>query len=201
MATQFNSIADLAENRHARFSIELELAAERCALEERVQVRTAALEAEVKERQRAERLNRGRNRTLEMLARNEPASEILQALANTVAAHRSNWLCLFHIVEGNSLKLVASSGLNDRQIQHFRSISRSFTGAPESVAFASGKPQLILDLAGQRSPWSEFLRANGMVSVWSAPFAAPKAAVLGTLTIYTRLQWEPSTARILRCWR
>lgn len=180
----------------ARFSIELELAAERTALEERVQVRTAALEAEVKERNRAERLNWGRNRTLEMLARNEPTSDILQALANTVAEYRSTWLCLFHSVEGSSLKLIASSGLNNKLTQHFRSISTGFTGAPESVAFASGKPHWILDLGLEGNPWSELLRANGLVSAWSAPFVAPKAGALGTLTIYTLLKWEPSDADI-----
>jgi metal-responsive CopG/Arc/MetJ family transcriptional regulator len=123
-----------------RFNVELELAAERAALEKRVKVRTAALEAEVTERQRAERLNSGRNRTLEMLARNESTSEILQALADTVAEYRSTWLCLFHSVEEGSLKLVASSGLNNKLIQHLRSISTGFAGAPESVALASGSP-------------------------------------------------------------
>jgi diguanylate cyclase (GGDEF)-like protein len=186
----------LGREELARFTIESELAAERTALEKRVQARTAALEAEVRERQRAERLNRGRNHTLEMLARNEPTTDILQILANTVAEYRSTWLCLFHSVEGSSLKLVASSGVSDKLMHHFRSISTDFTGAPESVALASGKPHVILDLGQERKPWSELLRANGLLSVWSAPFFAPKAGALGTLTIYTLLKWEPSPADI-----
>ncbi len=179
-----------------RFQTELELAAERATLEMRVQVRTAALEAEVKERQRAERLNSGRNRALEMLARNECTSEILQALADTVAEYRSTWLCLLHSVDGGSLKLVASSGLTTKLIQHVRSIATGFAGAPESVALASGKPHVVLDLGQERVPWSELLRANGLLSVWSAPFFAPESGALGTLTVYTLLKWEPSPADI-----
>lgn len=184
----------LRKEEQARRTIQSELAAERTALERRVQARTAALEAEVKERQRAERLNRGRNRTLEMLARSESTANILHALATTVAEYRSTWLCVIHAVEGNALKLVASSGLNDKLLNHFRSISTVFSGAPESMALSAGQAQVILDLGAERKPWSELLRANGLLSVWSAPFFAPKAAALGTLTVYTLLRWEPTTA-------
>jgi diguanylate cyclase (GGDEF)-like protein len=184
----------LRREERARHSIESELAAERSALEKRVQARTSALEAEAQERQRAERLNRGRNRTLELLARNESTANTLQALANTVAEYRSTWICVFHSVEGNLLRLVASSGINDKLMPHFRRISMDFAGAPESVAIATGRPHVILDLGQERKPWSELLRANGLLSVWSSPFFAPKAGALGTLTVYTLLKWEPSTA-------
>jgi len=186
----------LRKEELARHSVESELAAERSALERRVQVRTAALEAEAQERQRAERLNRGRNRTLELLARNESTGNTLQALANTVAEYRSTWICVFHSVEGNLLRLIASSGINDKLMPHFRRISTDFAGAPESVALALGRPHVILDLGQERKPWSELLRANGLLSVWSSPFFAPKAGALGTLTVYTLLKWEPSVADI-----
>jgi len=181
----------LRKEELARFSVEAELRAERSALEQRVQARTAALEAEVRERQRAERLNRGRNRTLELLAQNESASVTLRALADTVAEFRSTWICVIHSVDGSMLKLAAGAGLNDKLSQHFRCISTEFAGAPESVSLASGRPHSILDLGLERKPWSELLRANGLVSVWSAPFFAPKGGALGTLTVYARLKWEP----------
>ena len=178
----------------ARFKVESELRTERSALEKRVQARTAALEAEVRERERAERLNRGRNRTLEMLARNESFGDILQVLAGTVAEYRSTWICVLHGVEGNTLKMMASSGLSEKLTQHLRSISAGFAGAPESVALASGQPHAVLDLGEERKPWSELLRANGLLSVLSSPFFTSKTMPLGTLTVYTRLKWEPSPA-------
>ncbi len=178
----------------ARFSMESELAAERAALEKRVQARTSALETEVKERQRAERLNRGRNRMLEMVARNEPIADIFKVLAESVAEFRSTWICEVHSLSFGSLKLVASSGLNDKLKQHLRSISTTFSDAPESVALASGKPYVVEDLGAVHKPWSELLRANGLLSVWSAPFFASDSDALGTLSVYTLLQWKPSSA-------
>jgi len=178
----------------ARFGMESELASERAALEKRVQARTSALEAEVKERQRAERVNRGRNRMLEMVARNEPTADIFKVLAETVAEFRSTWICEVHSLSSGSLKLVASSGLNDKLKQHLRSISATFSDAPESVALTSGEPYLVEDLGNVHKPWSELLRANGLLSCWSAPFFAPDSGALGTLSVYTLLQWKPSAA-------
>ncbi|MGA2672700.1 MAG: EAL domain-containing protein [Terracidiphilus sp.] len=178
----------------ARFHMQSELAAERAALENRVQARTSALAAEVKERQRAERLNRGRNRMLEMVARNEPIGDIFRVLAETVAEFSSTWICEVHSLNSGSLKLVASSGLSDKLKQHLRSISASFADAPESVAVTSGEPYLVEDLGAVHKPWSELLRANGLLSVWSAPYVASDADVLGTLSVYTLLQWTPSSA-------
>ncbi len=178
----------------ARFQMESELAAERSALEKRVRARTSALEAEVKERQRAELLNRGRNRTLEMVARNESITDIFNVLAETVTQFRSTWICEIHSFSSGSLKLVASSGLSDKLKQHLRSISAGFSDAPESVALTCGEPYLVEDLGAIHKPWSELLRANGLLSVWSAPFFASDSTALGTLSVYALLRWKPSPA-------
>jgi len=177
----------------ARFLMASQLTAERAALEKRVQARTFDLEAEVKERQRAEMLNRGRNRMLEMVARNEPITEIFKVLTETVAEFRTTWTCAVHSLGSGSLKLMASSGLNDKMKQHLRSISTSFAGAPESMALMSGEPCLIEDLGAEQKPWSELLRANGLLTVWSAPFFASDSEALGTLSVYALLKWKPSS--------
>jgi diguanylate cyclase (GGDEF)-like protein len=182
----------LRKEELARFRVESELSAERRALEERVRLRTSALEAEVRERQRVEKLNRGRNRVLEMVARNEQVNDILQVLANTLAEYRSTWACVVHTLDAGMLKMTASSGLSDKVREHLNTIVADYTGAPESMALTSGKPYLIKDLGAQHRTWSELLRANGLLSVWSMPFFAPDSCALGTITIYTLLQWNPS---------
>jgi diguanylate cyclase (GGDEF)-like protein len=179
-----------------RFRMESELAAERRALEKRVKSRTAALEAEVTKRKRTSRLNRGRSRMLEMGARNEPIAKILQVLADTLAEYRSNWGCAVHTVDSGLLNLTASSGLSEQVKEQLRSISTEYSGAPESMALTLGKPYLIEDLGEEHRTWSELLRANRLLSVWSAPFFAPDSCVLGTITIYTRLRWNPSSEDI-----
>ena len=184
---------NLRRQKLARFAIEAELAAVRGALEERVQERTAALEAEVKERQRAESLNRGRNRILEMVTRNEPVADIFKVLADMVAEIRRSAVCTIHSLNSGTLTLVASSGLKDQLSRNLHLIPADLGGAAESVALLSKKPYMIEDLAAEHQPWSELLRANGLVSAWSLPFFTPEAEVLGTLTVYTRLRWMPSS--------
>ena len=132
----------------ARFEIESELAAERRALEERVKVRTCELETEARERRRSESLNRGYNRVLEMLTRNEPSAEMLKVLAGTVAEFRSTWLCAVHLLEAGHLKLAASSGMKDKLAQHLRSIPVNFTDAVESSALAAGSLWQVKGSAG-----------------------------------------------------
>jgi len=180
----------------ARFRIESELSAERRALEQRVRTRTAALETEVKERQRVERMNRGRNHMLLMLARNEPCTDILQVLADTLAENHSTWACAVHTLDVGQLKLAASSGLNDKIKLHLSFLSTDYSGAPESQALASGKPFLIEDLGEEHRTWSELLRANGLLSVWSAPFLASDGCPLGTISIYTLLKWNSSPSNL-----
>jgi len=180
----------------ARYRIESELNQERTALERRVQARTSALQAEVQDRQRAESLNRGRNRVLEMVARNESITETLQVLANTLAEYRSTWICAIHTLDCGLLKLTASSGLSDKVKHHLRTILADNTGAPEIMAIASGKPHLIEDLGAERKTWSELLRANGLLSVWSAPYFSSDSISMGTITVYTLLKWGPTAADI-----
>ena len=180
----------------ARFEIEAELATERRSVEERVLERTQALEAEARVWQRSERLNSGRNRVLEMLLSNEPSLNMLKALVDTVAEFRSTWLCAIHVLDRGSLKLMASSGINEKLLHHLRSISVDFADAAESAALAAGRLSLIKDLSEEHKPWPELLRANSVQSVWSAPFLAPGSSPLGTLTIYTLLKQDPSSADI-----
>jgi diguanylate cyclase (GGDEF)-like protein len=184
----------MGEHEQARYRIEAELAAERQALEENVLERTRAIEAESRVMQRSERLNRGRNRVLEMLARNEPSADMLKALVDTVAEFRSTWLCAIHVLDGGWLKLMASSGIKDKLAHHLRSIHVDFADAPESAALAAGRLWLVDDLGEQHKPWPELLRANSLQSAWSAPFLVPGSTPLGTLTIYSLLKQEPSVA-------
>ena len=178
----------------ARFEIESELTAERQALEERVRERTQALETEARERKRSERLNRGYNRVLEMLARNDSGEAMLRVLAETVAEFRSTWLCAVHVIEDGQLRLTASSGLKEKMADHIRLIPLDSPDAIESAALATGKLALQEDLGEGHKPWRELIRAHGPQSAWSAPFLAAGSTPLGTLTVYTLLRDAPTPA-------
>ena len=143
----------MRKHEQARSRVEAELDAERQALEERVLERTRTIQAESRAMQRSESLNRGRNRVIEMLARNEPSLNMLKVLTDTVAESRSTWLCAIHVLDGGSLKLMASSGIKDKLAHHLRSISIDFTDAPESAALAAGRLWLVGDLSLERKHW------------------------------------------------
>jgi diguanylate cyclase (GGDEF)-like protein len=172
---------------------EAALRAERAALEKRIENRTAELRAEVDERRRAEQLNRGRNRVLEMLARNHPTDEIISLLTRTVAEQRSAWGCALHIVSKShsELELSATADLPERLITHLAKINSAFPDAPESAALGKGSVHAVANLSLVRRPWSELLNANGIQSVWSAPFFSAEGSPLGTLSIYSRLKFAP----------
>lgn len=177
-----------------RTKIEGELRRERNSLEHRIQARTAELQSEVKERLRIEQLNRGRNQILEMLARDEPTAEIFRTLVDVLARHRSVWTCAIHLLENDALELKASADLPDKLERNLQRLAIGSAGVPELGALSSGKALVLENLAADRKPWTELLRANGIQSVWSVPFFAPDKSVLGTLTIYARLQYSPSDA-------
>lgn len=129
-----------------------------------------------------------------MVANDQPTADIFKVLTETVADFHRSSVCMLHSLEGKTLRLIASSRLNGTLTNHLESIAADYSGAPESVALLSRTAYAIEDLGAEQKTWSELLRANGLNSVWSAPFFAPDTEALGTLTVYTRLMWTPSPA-------
>src|SRR5450631_2518499 len=89
----------------------------RAALARSVEDRTLELRREVEERRQMEDLHRGQRRILEMLI--EPndltPEEILQSLAETIAAGNQDRECAVHLMDrrGKLLQLAASTGVTD----------------------------------------------------------------------------------------
>lgn len=177
-----------------RVKIEMELRQERSSLENRIEARTAELQSEVKERMRVEQLNRGRNQMLEMLAQDEPTEEIFRVLVEVLARHRSIWACALHLLEGGALHLKASADVPEKLIRNLQQLSAGMAGVPELEALGQSQALILADLAAERRPWTELLRANGIQSLWSTPFFGPAKNPLGTLTVYALLQYPPSPA-------
>jgi diguanylate cyclase (GGDEF)-like protein len=183
---------DARRQASRRENMEGELRRERAALEERIAERTAELQLEVSERLRAEQLNEGRNRILEMLTREEPSQKVLQTLVDVVARERSTLGCALHLSSAGALRMEAASGLPPKLIRKLKELSVSMTDAPEAVALRERKPQVMKSLAGERKPWPQLLYAYGVQSLWATPISTSDGTPMGTLTVYSLLQCEPS---------
>ena len=189
---------DARRQSQRRENMEGELRRERAALEERIEARTAELQSEVADRVRAEQLNEGRNRILEMLMREVPSHDVLQVLVDVVARERSTLGCALHLAGGGAdagtLRMEASSGLPKKLIRKLNELAVSMTDAPEAVALRQQKPQVITNLAGERKPWPQLLYAYGIHSLWATPIVRADGTPMGTLTVYSLLPCEPSRA-------
>jgi diguanylate cyclase (GGDEF)-like protein len=178
-----------------RKQAERELKRERCALEQRIQERTQGLSYQVEERKRADGLNHGLKNVLKMLSdpRPQKSEDILRHLAVSLAGQERSWDCSLHLLDGpgKTLRLAASSDVDEKLRRYMASIGADFPDAPEGQACCSGQPFVVEKMTEVGRRWSELLVANGIFSAWSVPFRA-KDELAGTLTVYCRLQSGPS---------
>jgi diguanylate cyclase (GGDEF)-like protein len=188
----FKRRAALQDQQHA--SIEGELRRERNSLEQRIEARTAELRSEIVERHRAQQLNLGRNRLLEMLTREEPVDSVLNTLVEVVATDRSSFCCALHLIESDALVMKASHGMPTSLLRSLKQLTIDMTDCPEARALRDHAPQVLSDLTKERKPWPHLLNAHGVQSLWSVPIYAAEGSPLGTLTIYSLLRFDPAAS-------
>jgi diguanylate cyclase (GGDEF)-like protein len=140
-----------------------------------------------------ELLNRGRNRVLEMMAKNESLQATVKVLVATVTEQRSVWCAALHQLEGDALLLRGSVGVPEMLMDHLQRIKADFADAPEAAALQSGQAYMIEDTQQQRTPWRQLLAANGICSAWAVPFFTPEDEAVGVMTIYSRLRALPTS--------
>ena len=144
------------------YDVEVGLRQKTHGLEQTIRERTAELREEIEERHRADLLNRGRNRVLEMLAKNESLQATVNVLVATVTEQRTVWCAALHQLEGDALLLRGSVGVPEMLMDHLQRIKADFPDAPEAVALQMGQAYTIEDTTQQRTPWRQLLAANGI---------------------------------------
>jgi len=174
----------------------VELALERC-----VEERTRALRQEIEDRRRAEQLNRGQKRVLELLANpgDLTTNDILQSLADVVASRSQGWECSIYLVErrGRILTQTAASSVNERVRGYLRGVGKDFPDTPECQAGLSGKTQVVAHLSQLDMPWGRLLLDSGIFSIWSIPFSSTNSGRLrGVLTVYSRSRRGPTALEL-----
>ena len=110
----------------ALYEVEMGLRQKTHGLEQTIRERTAELREEIEERHRAELLNRGRNRVLEMLAKNESLHATVKVLVATVTEQRSVWSAALHQLDGDALLLRGAVGVPEMLMDHLHRIKSDF---------------------------------------------------------------------------
>jgi hypothetical protein len=121
------------------YEVEMGLRQKTHGLEQTIRERTAELREEIEERHRADLLNRGRNRVLEMLAKNESLQATVNVLVATLTEQRTVWCAALHQLEEDVLLLRGSVGVPEMLMDHLQRIKSDFPDAPEAVALQMGQ--------------------------------------------------------------
>jgi PAS domain S-box-containing protein len=152
---------------------------------------------DIHDRKWAEALLAGEKRLLEMVAKGNPLSVVLDALCRLVEEATGGYLCSILLVEPNGSRLSHGAA---------PSLPRNYTEENDGSAIALGEgpcalaaflrePVIASDFASdQRWPQEYRARAlaHGLRACWSTPMLSQGGAVLGTFALYYREPGSPS---------
>jgi diguanylate cyclase (GGDEF)-like protein len=164
-------------------AFDAELQAERDALDQRVQQRTAQLRTEIAERIRLEEFNRSENRILEMVAEGAVVSEILSELVMAVEAFCPTSRCLISTCADEGPVLIAPS-FPRRELPALTQL----LAEPVGSAFVAQNSDRAVFLAGfgetLTNPEAAALAKHYRYTSWSSvPFSGRNGTIAGTISM------------------
>ncbi len=143
----------------------------------------------------------GRSIVLEMLARNRPLSEVLDALCRAIEKTRHGILCSILLVDPATGRLThgAGPGFPDYYLDAVDGTPIAMGSGSCGEAAFSGKRVIAEDLATHPN-WSRFTHMAvdraGLRACWSEPVKGEDSIILGTFAIYYREPKAPEDADI-----
>jgi len=143
---------------------------------------------------RSKRLSRLTEAALELGLAKRNLRSIDQLVAYAIERTGTDMVTI-HIVEGNALKLVGSSGLDRAYLSFFDVVTAQDTCACGS-AFASRRQILVSDTSTSpifRGPALQAIKASGVRSEIATPIVGPDDKPLGMLALQRRTPWHPSS--------
>jgi len=150
----------------------------RCVLEHRVNL----------ERQRAESLEKSRNRVLEMVAKNHPLEAILDQVVHMVEGQRAQSLCSLLLLKEEMLAWTAAPSFPPQTIRLLRPV-RVLRDTSDLVTAEVARSTVFWDDIRHCPFWAErshFATQIGLESCLSAPVRSPSGALLGMVALHYR---------------
>lgn len=158
-------------------------------LEERVQERTAKLEA-------ANQLLLGQKEVLEMLTPGASLPDVLKVLIRTIEEQSPDMLCCILLLDlnGRTLRHGASSNLPDSYTACLEEFAIGSNVGSCGTAAYRGQPVIVSDIALDPL-WDncrDLALSHGLRACWSQPILSAQGKVLGTFAIYYREPRNPT---------
>jgi PAS domain S-box-containing protein len=156
------------------------------------------MNADLEERDRAEALLAGEKRLLEMVARGDSLSNVLDALCQFVESTADECFCSVVLVDpsGKRLEHGAAPSLPATFITSIIGRPVSEGSDPCAMAACSGEQVVAPDLKTETrwadSRWCAIALGHGLQACWSTPIFSTTGKVLGACAIYFRELKTPS---------
>jgi PAS domain S-box-containing protein len=154
-------------------------------------VRYCSIQIEVDDLKRAEDLLSGEVRVLEMVARGEPLSVILDALCHLVERIAPESICSILLIEDRKrFRVGAGPSLPSDYSAILDGLAIDPATGPCALAattkIASISPDLEHDERWRYAPWRRVATAGGLRSCWSTPILSGRDQVLGVFSLYRK---------------
>jgi PAS domain S-box-containing protein len=152
---------------------------------------------DITERKRAEALLAGEKRLLEMIAKGDSLSQLLDALCRLVEETAAGSLCSVLLVDpnGRQLRAGAAPSLPPDYTQALDGRAIALGIGPCGNALLSKEPVIASDFRTDER-WSEEYRAlalaHGLRACWSTPILSLEGQALGTFALYYREPRSPT---------
>jgi len=150
------------------------------------------------DRKRAEAVEAGHRRVLELLATGATLADVLAAIVRMIEEQAPGMLCSLVVLEGACLRCGAAPSLPDEYTRAIDGIVVGPNVASCGTAAYRGERVIVADIATDPK-WTAFrdaALAHGLRACWSQPIVATTGEVLGTFASYYRTPREPTPDEI-----
>jgi diguanylate cyclase (GGDEF)-like protein len=179
-----------AEGCEKTLSLQAEVAALK---QERPSILTGAFQ-DITERKQAEMLEAGRNRILQMVIQNRPLHEILGHIVKILQGQRPQAIGCISMMRGERIYVMAAPNLPKTIVDLIHGLSVGPQSGCCGTAAYLGQSVAASDISSSHF-WEDFREialANDIRSCFSIPFFSGKGQVLGSITLFYRITYQPS---------
>ncbi len=140
----------------------------------------------------------GEKRLLEMIAKAEPLSDVLDFLARLIESQSRGSLCSVLFLDQKTLRHVAAPSLPQAYTSAIDGVTIGPGVGSCGTAAYTGQPVVVSDIAADPlwRDYRELALSHNLHACWSVPIFSTKGEVMGTTAVYYRERRAPDTPEL-----